>query len=525
MKNKLLQKIYLIIQTPRAIYTIAAALLILIIAGTIYEQAVSKSETIKIMNNTAETIARIIAYSGEKSTIAMKKIDKELSDNFKLRLRLLGKLDGSGNLSPEFAGEYAKALNIRLIKTTPDYQILFAAVNGENILTNKMNWLKTHFTNEISAFEVRNLTPNSKYRKTFALRLADGNLLYLIPDEKTYDYRYSIGVGAMLKQFTAFPEIKYIIWEDEKGLVAAAGDYQNYLNSQPNNDDIFEVRSSLTYQIGNAKHGSFRIGMSAENLKKINRDGLIRLTLIVFIILILAFVLVKLTTLRREVEMEKIKNEHFISMGKLAAGVAHEVRNPLNVIGLSLQQLLSDKAMMDEHSGNHILITTACEEIKRADKTLLDFLKCARPPEINKKQTNIKKLFQKVVSVIKPKCIERDIVVKTNCNENLIADIDPELFHQVILNLALNSIDAMPNGGTLKFIASGYKNELVMIVSDTGTGIDTENYDKIFELYYTTKIKGIGLGLPFVHRIVTMHGGKISVSNNKPKGVNFKIIL
>ena len=223
--------------------------------------------------------------------------------------------------------------------------------------------------------------------------------------------------------------------------------------------------------------------------------------------------------------MEKIKNEHFLSMGKLAAGVAHEVRNPLNVVGLSLQQLLSDKQMIADQPENKMLITTACEEIKRADRTLHDFLKYARPPKITKKDTNIYSLFTKVVEIIHQKTQDQNINTKINCDKNLSAEIDPELFHQVILNIALNAIDAMPDGGNLKFFASGYRNELYIIISDTGIGISPKNRNRIFELYYTTKQKGIGLGLPFVHRIVSMHGGKIIVSENKPRGTSIKIKL
>jgi len=526
-----LKSFYRLIQTPRAILTLAAVLLVVFVTGVIYELGSSTTNAVTIMSQTASTLAEIIAYTGEKSTIAMKRIEKELMENLKVKLRLLGELDKSGNLTPEIADEYAEATGLRIIKFDNSGEITIASILDEPVLTNKteillkIKMLLETLTNDVKTFELRNLTPNSKYRKGLALKLPNKNTIFLIPSENTFDFRYSVGIGAMLKKFTAFPEIIYIIWQDDKGVVAAAGEYKKYIDQSPSGKKVIEFKGAITYEIEKVKHGVFRIGMSSENIREIEHEGIRRVAVIVFVVLMLSFILIKLTATRRRYEMEKIKNEHFASMGKLAAGVAHEVRNPLNVVGLSLQQLLSDKKMLDEQPENKMLITTACEEIKRADRTLHDFLKYAKPPKITRKETNIFELFKKVAGIIRSKSQEQGINVKINCDKNLTEQIDPELFHQVILNIALNAIDAMPEGGSLKFFASGYKNELIMIVSDTGTGINQKNRDRIFELYYTTKQKGIGLGLPFVHRIVSMHDGKIIVTDNKPHGTCIKIKL
>jgi len=530
-KKNHLNSFYRLIQTPRAILTLAAVLLVVFVTGVIYELGSSKNNAVMIMSKTASTLAEIIAYSGEKSTIAMKRIEKELMENLKIKLRLLGELCNSGNLTPEIANEYAEATKLRVIEIDGSGKVVIASILDEPVLTNKteflqkVNKLAAGSTNEIITFELRNLTPNSKYRKGLALKLLNKKTILLIPQENAFNFRYSVGIGAMIKKFSAFPEIKYIIWQDDKGIVAAAGDYKKFINHSPDGKEIIEFKGAITYEIEKVKHGVFRIGMSAENIREIEHEGIIRVAVIVFVVLALSFILIKLTATRRRYEMERIKNEHFVSMGKLAAGVAHEVRNPLNVVGLSLQQLLSDEKMMDEQPENKMLITTACAEIKRADKTLHDFLKYAKPPKINKKLTNVFSLFDKVRGVVQQKAREQNISIKINCDKNLNVMIDPELFHQVIFNIALNAIDAMPEGGKLKFFASGYKNELIIIVSDTGTGITPNDREHIFELYYTTKQKGIGLGLPFVHRIVSMHDGRITVTDNKPHGTCIKIKL
>ena len=155
------------------------------------------------------------------------------------------------------------------------------------------------------------------------------------------------------------------------------------------------------------------------------------------------------------------------------------------------------------------------------------FLSFARPKELQLEPTHVKEVVYGVIKVIKKEIEKKQINFYTKSTETPNAMIDFEQLEQVVLNLVLNSIQAMPQGGKLS-IYTGYLNDINMVfisIKDTGIGIEKENYDKIFEPFYTTKGKGTGLGLAICARIIENHKGYIEVNSIKGAGTVFTIKL
>jgi signal transduction histidine kinase len=239
------------------------------------------------------------------------------------------------------------------------------------------------------------------------------------------------------------------------------------------------------------------------------------------------------------------------ALGRLMAGVAHEVKNPLNAMTIHLELLrqklqrqqqavavgasagVSDPASRIPDPGSitsrdvtkHVDVIG--KEIRRLDDVLNGFLKFARPDELKLQPVRLASLLSEIVTSVAPEAEQRHIVLKTECPDTLPEiNADPGMLSQALLNLALNACQAMPNGGTLRLICRATSRRRVEIdIEDTGVGIPPEDLKRIFDLYFTTKEKGSGIGLSMVYRIVQLHDGEVEVQSTPGHGTRFRLIF
>ncbi len=222
-----------------------------------------------------------------------------------------------------------------------------------------------------------------------------------------------------------------------------------------------------------------------------------------------------------------MQSERLASMGQLAAGIAHEVNNPLGVV-LLYAHIMMDEA--DKKSEQYQDLCTIVEQADRCKKIVSGLLNFARKNKVFFKTIDIVKLIEHSIHVFPlPETIK--VAFKNNMT-NPEADIDPDQITQVLTNLVSNSVAAMQGNGELTFITEEEGDRIKIKVQDTGCGIAPENMDKIFEPFYTTKQigKGTGLGLSVTYGIIKMHRGKIDVESNAdpskgPTGTTFTITL
>lgn len=222
----------------------------------------------------------------------------------------------------------------------------------------------------------------------------------------------------------------------------------------------------------------------------------------------------------KKIEEDLFRTTKHASIGRLAAGVSHEIGNPLASISSLVQELLSEeqsKFAIDSLS----TINTHIDRIARIVRNLSDF---ARLHPRQKVSTNMKDILENTINLVKYDKNFRKIDINTDIQDAPVLKIDPDQMQQVFLNLLLNARDAMPEGGQLSISIKNNDGYTETIFSDTGSGIDYDNRDKLFDPFFSTKgTKGTGLGLSICYSIVKDHGGTIEIDSVKDRGTSFKI--
>jgi two-component system, sporulation sensor kinase E len=229
---------------------------------------------------------------------------------------------------------------------------------------------------------------------------------------------------------------------------------------------------------------------------------------------------------RREAQLRRA--ESLASLTTLAAGVAHEIKNPLGSISIHIQLIrkaLQGKAevpasFLERHLG------VVDEEIDRLNKIVVDFLFAVRPMDVQLREGDPGKLISELADFIGPEAEKVGVLVETVVDEGLpLVALDERLMKQALLNLVKNALASMPGGGKLRLAAELAEDEVRLSVEDTGMGISEEDLPKIFEPYFTTKENGTGLGLTITFKIVREHDGEISVASRPGQGSSFTINL
>ena len=212
----------------------------------------------------------------------------------------------------------------------------------------------------------------------------------------------------------------------------------------------------------------------------------------------------------------------------LAAGLVHEIKNPLNAISINLQLLNEDIQNLnsDKDSKMSRRVQLLQKEVSRLDNILSDFLRFAKRHELHLEECDINGVIDSVLDFIGPEAVQNSIrILKSYDTELPKCNLDSNVIKQALLNVILNAQQAMPEGGEL--IVRTYQNgdSIFVDITDTGVGIKKNKIDKIFQVYYSTKKTGTGLGLPAAKRIIEENKGTISIRSEDGKGSSFLIKL
>lgn len=240
-----------------------------------------------------------------------------------------------------------------------------------------------------------------------------------------------------------------------------------------------------------------------------------------------AIILRDITSSRRQTA-ETIESERFSVATLLAAGVAHEIGNPLNSLTIHLQLLQRRIEKLPPEQGKELekSLSIATNEVTRLDQIISQFLQAIRPAPLDLKLDNLNTIILESLSFLGQEIHNRKIKIDLALNKHIPPlSLDRNQFKQALYNIIRNSFQAMKGGGILRLLTGCDETHVWMSIGDTGGGIPTEQFDKIFQPYFTTKSDGNGLGLLIVQRIVRAHGGEIMLENAEGKGLIFTIRL
>jgi signal transduction histidine kinase/putative methionine-R-sulfoxide reductase with GAF domain len=232
----------------------------------------------------------------------------------------------------------------------------------------------------------------------------------------------------------------------------------------------------------------------------------------------------KTTSDLKKTEAQLIRSEKLAALGQLAAGIAHEIRNPLTSINILIHSMTKNLPSEDSHKEDLRVIE---EEIHRMNEILDQFLQFAKPATPLLEKADVSSIFEETLQLLRPQIDKQNIAVEKEFQALPIILMDREQIKQAILNLLMNAIQAMPEGGRL--VLSGRNSEdgqwIYISIRDSGMGISEEDINKLFDPFFSTKEGGIGLGLSITHRIIDQHHGKIEVESTPEKGTLFTIWL
>ena len=225
---------------------------------------------------------------------------------------------------------------------------------------------------------------------------------------------------------------------------------------------------------------------------------------------------------------EEAQAKRIQGLVRLAAGVAHEIGNPLNSIQIHLELLKQEIKSLPERKQKSFdrLIGVVSSETRRLDQIVRSFLKATRRPSLRFRKESVNEVLEEAVDFLRPEMDKRKIQLRFSLDKNLPSFLlDRDRLHQAFINLIKNAMEAMPRGGRF-FLSTASKDRLCLVrFQDEGEGIDERDLPHIFEAYYTTKEEGSGLGLSQVYEAVREHGGRIDVKSQLGKGSVFTLAL
>ncbi len=218
------------------------------------------------------------------------------------------------------------------------------------------------------------------------------------------------------------------------------------------------------------------------------------------------------------------RQDRLAALGEMAAGIAHEIRNPLGIISSSAQLL--EKSLPGSGERSRQLIGILQEETQRLDALITDFLTFGRPPRPQRRQTDLSALLRRSLEHLKGLASSRQLGLRLDLPPDpALAEVDTEMLQRALLNLLLNALEATGPGGEVRVSLRRGETSLTVEIADNGCGISEENLSRIFNPFFTTKERGTGLGLANAYKIVEAHGGELTVESRPGEGSTFTLRL
>jgi signal transduction histidine kinase len=367
------------------------------------------------------------------------------------------------------------------------------------------------------------------------------------------EFRDQVGVQRLLEQLGRQTDVAYVALLDPTGQIMAdsdpakvgtreeaiavpTGPHELFPRTivRPGVGEVYEV--ARAFPLGQGRTGLLRLGLSVAPIKAVwaqDRRNMVIFTGTILLVGVLGVVAIFLNQRRYLQNVQALqalaeRDRRLAALGNLAAGVAHEIRNPLNALGMGLQRLRrewrlapgEDQAEFARYGG------VLQGEVHRLNDIVERFLVLARPPRLTLAPCPVAQHLEELLTLMREEARAKGIALETNLAvDGITARLDCAQTRQALLNLVVNALQAMSQTGTLRLSAAAQDGMLEVTIADTGPGIPPAQLDRIFEPYFTTKEGGTGLGLPLAQRIIEAHEGRICVDSQVGVGTTVHVWL
>lgn len=391
-------------------------------------------------------------------------------------------------------------------------------------------------------------------------RLDDGKLLRVALDSALLlEMRRTVGLSALLQDLASHPEVRYAVLDSPHQLLAATPNLPAWVEApgEGTHDEALATQDFQTLVIDSpegpvheartpfagAPGTVIRLGLVQPGLQQILARArwaiLLRTGLILGLGglgLVLLISRQHLQLLAREKEQMEAEvrslmagrelQERQVAMGSLAGGVAHEIRSPLNTIAMAAQRLEFQLDPQQHREHYQDLVRNIRHEAQRIERIVADFLAFARPPKAQRVLQDPVQALRQVTETFTSLALARGVQFQVQLEALPKAMLDADQIRQAVLNLLMNALQAVPKeGAQISFTARRERGALHLCVDDNGPGVPEEQRRKIFDLYFTTRAEGTGIGLPLVQRVASQHGGRVDVSSSPLGGASFVLIV
>ncbi len=546
-------------------------ILMLITIGQSYlEYRFSRKAILDLFRSQSEILITSIAGAGEKGLIAYQSLQEQVTGKLFVLANIVGRDDRFKRVDSEYTKRFISENNIKEFmifnksgKPLRTYPGKSSKIPDTLFMRNYIVPLSESENNRAIPGFIDGVTSD---HRLFAVLQKNPNgeivMIGVDPDE-LQNKRRAFGTGSIIEDLSRNTGVHYAGIFSNGFTIAATSSFPFdqsddwYITGSGNSDSVMTRIITLTnndndnesYKVYEAKgpfyvsgqyYGDIVIGMNTVVLEMLNaklvRDvfwhsifGLM-ITLVAVIGVVIwnnyRIIAERYDEIKDEVqklEADKAIKARLASMGELAGGVAHEIRNPLNAIRVIVQRLQREFTPQADNEEYLELTNVVKRETDRINESIGQFLKMARPPALNKTRGNINDCLREVLNLFMPRASQKNIKIINDLDTLPDSNIDSTLCGQAILNILENALDAVEDNGVITVKAYSEKDYIYIEIADNGPGIADDLKSRIFDMYFTTKDTGTGMGLPSVLMTVKEHGGTVEVLDNPTGGTIFRM--
>ena len=549
------------------LYLVVLSLLLL---SSYFEYKSRYRDVLQLIQDQAAMTAAVIAQSGSGQAYLTEELKQSYIDRAIDMLSILNQIDREQQLSRSDLDKWVNDETIMDISTWDTEGKLeggtrIASKKDQKAAVVEKAWIQSQLQPILSRqSEIIIIGVDQKQVSSALADSAEDQFLIAIPRDRggaiacqlsmeaEQNFKYLTAMESALEELLHVKGLQYLklaLDDHEPYFVSKTGEIiDDTWDRQPLADILYTVSKGETKLLEvvrpiffNTSLGEVRIGFKADTLMSLKSQILYQILIRSTLFSLLAFVLIIFFLVRRnaillEEEKQRIEAEVYrleklnrlrekqAAVGELAAGVAHEIRNPLNAIGIVAQRLKREFSTGEDQQEYELLTGTMVSEISRINSSLQDFLEYTRPTPLSFSTLNMGDFLGSIQELYISEALEKEIVLTIDVQE-FEFKADAEYLRQAISNIVRNALDACEGSATVQL--RGYKkgDAAIIVVQDTGSGIAQNQISRVFDLYYTTKDMGTGVGLALTHKIIADHHGTIEVTSEIGEGSTFQIEL